>query len=93
MRATKQRHLVFKPKGTVYTSVEFQDQGQDFITWDIEESTGEVFKVHPFQEWLWCGVIVNLEELVVGETLTYTRDEARRSIRYPIKSIVGGRIL
>lgn len=82
------------PKGTVYTTVEFEDHGQDFLRWDIDESTGLVFASHPFQGFAWRGCEVNMKALAVGEQLFYRREDGRIwSVKYPIVSIVSGRIV
>jgi hypothetical protein len=81
-------------KGTVYTTVEFEDHGQDFLRWDIEEATGLVFDSQPFQGGVWCGCLVNMKALAVGERLFYVRDNGRvMSIKYPLVSIVSGQVL
>jgi len=42
-------------------TVFFEDDGQDFLEWDIND-TGEVVDCRPFQSWLWIGTKVHDSE-------------------------------
>lgn len=41
--------------GSTFTTVHFEDHGQDFLEWDIDDATGAVFGCRPFQHDLWVG--------------------------------------
>lgn len=51
-------------------TVHFEDEGQDFLEWDIEN--GEVVACRPFQDWLWKGTKVHNTEIRPGDILTIT---------------------
>ena len=51
-------------------TVHFEDEGQDFLEWDIEN--GEVVACRPFQDWLWKGTKVHNTEIRPGDKLTIT---------------------
>ncbi len=51
-------------------TVEFEDKGQDFLEWDIEN--GEVVGCRPFQEALWKGTKVHNYKFGPGVILDIT---------------------
>lgn len=88
----KPEPVSIKP-GDTYTTIEFEDQGQDFLRWHVEEKTGKAFDCEPCQKFMWVGVTVALEKLKIGGKVLFTRDlVTAKTIKYPIKSIVSGRI-
>jgi hypothetical protein len=65
--------------------IEFEDFGQDFLTWFIDER-GYVLDSQPFQRWIWAGRFTIPETAKVGEKLAiWTGEESY--VNYPIKSI------
>jgi len=74
-------------------TVKFEDHGQDFLEWDIDEKTSEVKASRPFQDWLWKDVkVTNLRKLKVGALLHFmqTDQEAEKFIKYPISEVTRG---
>ncbi len=69
--------------------IEFEDGGQDFLTWIIRKDNGEVIDCKPCQAMLWVGGhILNHTRLKVGGTVTYQNVTiGQMEIKYPIKSI------
>jgi len=78
----------------------FEDHGQDFLFWDVEDNgagVGKVVDAGPFQAWAWADGrhYVNLREPHdAGDCLTFTEDLAlsmetghARSLRYPIERV------
>lgn len=54
--------------------IHFQDNGQDFLEWHINEN-GTVINAEPFQSEIWTGSFVlpkNIENLKEGATLIFT---------------------
>lgn len=50
-------------------TIMFEDQGQDFLEWDIDESN-TVVASRPFQAGVWCGsVVLNERPLEIGDRL------------------------
>lgn len=54
--------------------VTFVDDGQDFLTWDIEYPEGEsiigkVIDCQPFQDWVWVGTEVYQRDIKPGDEL------------------------
>lgn len=70
------------------TTIIFEDHGQDFIEWDINEN-GEVINSRPFQSHVWSGGTVLNEELKAGDSVIYLSPRLCRpiEIRYPIASV------
>lgn len=67
-------------------TVYFEDHGQDFLEWDIED--GVVVGCRPFQDWLWNGTKVNNDKIKLGDKLDITfKDGARRTLNYPVEQI------
>jgi len=71
--------------------IEFEDHGQDFLTWTINR-LGRVVDCQPFQASVWVGgYVMNHEELAVGGHVVYQHrrvlvDEPI-TIKYPILQI------
>lgn len=67
-------------------TVTFEDQGQDFLEWDIER--GKVVGCRPFQGWLWEGTKVHSRKLRPGLLLDITTTTGNRTrLRYPIEKV------
>lgn len=68
--------------------IEFEDHGQDFITWVVDRY-GKVVDCQPFQYWIWTKKEVLMETLQVGQLVDYFDPTTGdwRSIKYPVKSI------
>lgn len=54
--------------------VTFVDEGQDFLTWDIEYPEGDsiigkVVDCQPFQSWVWVGTEVYQRDINPGDNL------------------------
>lgn len=65
--------------------ITFADQGQDFITWHLDEK-GIVIDAEPFQAWLWQGMVVVNPNVRVGGFVRYLhpgKDE-ESTIRYRV---------
>lgn len=69
--------------------VHFDDQGQDFLYWDIDVATGKVLDAQPFQAWIWTRVtVVNVNSLMVDGFLKYVDQTGEPFIlKYPIAKI------
>ncbi len=69
------------------TTIEFEDKGQDFLEWDIDEN-GKVIACRPFQEWVWVGVTL-LNDPVIGEKLHFISNTNPQPLqtRYRVKHI------
>ena len=64
-------------------TVIFEDHGQDFLEWDIED--GVVVDCRPFQSWLWNGTKVHSTDIHPGLLLDITTKHVRRTrLRYPV---------
>jgi hypothetical protein len=65
----------------------FEDHGQDFLEWDIDEN-GKVVECRPFQGWVWEGAVVHLDTLALGEAPRITPKSGRvMRLRYPVIDI------
>lgn len=72
------------------TRVYFEDHGQDFLFWDIDNNTGEVVDCQPFQAFHWTGrIVANVSTLAVGAYVALKRlkGEADLVIKYPIEKV------
>jgi len=66
--------------------VTFEDHGQDFLRWDIED--GVVVDCQPFQGWVWNGVKILSEEFAPGDKLKIQlRGGVASELRYPVSKI------
>jgi len=54
-------------------TVYFEDDGQDFLEWDIED--GKVIRCRPFQAWVWNGTLVHNNRIRKGTRLVITTKE------------------
>ena len=67
--------------------VTFNDEGQDFLEWDIDK--GMVVACRPFQERVWKGTKVHTRKIRPGGYLDITLTDGRRTIlKHPVESIV-----
>ena len=67
-------------------TVIFEDHGQDFLDWDIED--GVVVDCRPFQLWFWKGTKVHSTNIQRGLFLDITtRSGERTRLRYPVKKV------
>ena len=55
-------------------TVVFEDDGQDFLEWDINDK-GEVVDCRPFQGDIWIGTIVHNQDIKPGDHLDITTPE------------------
>ena len=77
MNKPKYKNLKFKTKKTFETwlnkivkyKVHFEDKGQDFLTWWIDER-GEVLHSN-LQSWVWNGKMVDVDSLKKGCCLKF----------------------
>lgn len=81
----KQREMA---KGGIFLTrqIEFEDHGQDFLTWRIDR-LGRVVDCQPFQASVWVGgYVLNHEALALGGQVVYMhrRMDAPIAIKYPI---------
>jgi len=68
-------------------TVYFEDHGQDFLEWDIED--GKVVGCRPFQEWLWKGTLVHNTSIQPGDFLEISdKDGIRRTVNYAVEKVV-----
>lgn len=70
------------------TTITFEDHGQDFLEWDINE-VGDILDCRPFQAHFWkqC-MVANEDQLVVGGNVYFlSRSCEVKAIKYPIKSL------
>ncbi len=71
------------------TTIFFEDDGQDFLEWDVDEN-GLVIDSRPFQGAMWASgnLFLDLESLVVGGFPTFNRDGVAKFIKHRIERIV-----
>ena len=75
-------------------TIEFEDHGQDFLEWDIDEE-GKVVDSRPFQAWAWNGTIVHNKDIRPGDLLAISSPRMKKSehymkfalLNYPVKSV------
>lgn len=68
-------------------TVTFEDNGQDFLEWDIE--AGKVVACRPFQGLLWVGTKVHNKEIRRGSTLQIENQAgARLRLIHRVKKVV-----
>lgn len=71
----------------IFTEIEFQDRGQDFIRWTVA-GDGIVFDCQPSQSWMWCGgFVTNLDSLAVGGFVRFSHYLGWNTIAFPIVSL------
>jgi len=67
--------------------IHFDDQGQDFLTWDIDEN-GKVLECKPFMGGMWNGSIVDFAFLKEGRRLECDHPRVGRcGIKYRVVKI------
>jgi len=67
-------------------TIHFEDHGQDFLEWDIED--GAVVDCRPFQGWLWNGTKVHSTDIRPGLLLGITTTSGKRTrLRYPVERV------
>lgn len=67
-------------------TVHFEDHGQDFLEWDIEE--GYVIGCRPYQGWVWNGTTVHNADIQAGSILRITtNDGVERTLNYPVERV------
>jgi hypothetical protein len=68
-------------------TVYFEDHGQDFLEWDIED--GKVVGCRPFQGWLWEGRRVYNTSIQPGDFLNISCKDGRRlTINYAVEKVI-----
>ncbi len=66
-------------------TITFEDGGQDFLEWDIEN--GIVIDSRPFQAWAWNGTKVDMTKTRVGQRLPAIAESgAILQVRHPRQS-------
>ncbi|MNN55817.1 hypothetical protein D3C81_1707110 [compost metagenome] len=67
-------------------TIYFEDQGQDFLEWDIDRN-GVVVDSRPFQAEVWCGAVV--QSLAVGSppTVRGPRIATTHTLKYSVERI------
>jgi len=66
--------------------IEFEDQGQDFTTWEIDEN-GLIVDCKPFQASVWCGGIVpNHARLRAGSRVWWAKGDLFLCMNYKCTS-------
>lgn len=76
--------------------VYFEDHGQDFLEWLIDDETGKVLDCKPYQARIWVGKYVfcprslsqeNCTQVVYSDLPVTHFSQKLTAIKYPIKSI------
>lgn len=71
------------------TIIRFEDHGQDFLTWEVNE-IGVVVDSKPFQAALWRGCVVKqVDNIKPGDQVIYGEKDfdVERKIRIPVLEI------
>ena len=73
-------------------TIHFEDQGQDFLEWDLEilnPVEAKIVACRPFQSSIWCGCHVMFDKNTKrGDKITFTRDFVNANeIKYPLTKI------
>jgi hypothetical protein len=58
-------------------TIVFEDDGQDFLEWDID-GEGKVVGCRPFQGWVWNGTQVHNKDIKPGDHLDITTHTGNR---------------
>lgn len=69
----------------------FEDQGQDFIVFVVNENTGKIIDSRPFQSSIWTKYkVTNVSEIQKGKyaNLLHIKDNSILTIKYPIEKII-----
>ncbi len=67
-------------------TITFEDRGQDFLEWDIDEN-GVVVDVRPFQAGIWKGKLVSNVKVGERPTIMDLRDGEQRQMNYRVIDI------
>ena len=68
-------------------TIHFEDHGQDFLAWDIED--GVVVDCRPYQGWLWNGTKVLNTNIQPGDILEFIgKDGGCLTLKYPVERVV-----
>lgn len=68
-------------------TVFFEDDGQDFLEWDISDK-GEVVDCRPFQGHVWIGTMVHNKDIKPGDYLDITMpDSVRRTVIHAVEKV------
>lgn len=69
------------------TVLTFDDQGQDFLRWTLNER-GIVVKCEPFQGPIWRGFrVLDFQNLTEGSMVFIKKNDEIRTIKYPLISV------
>lgn len=69
------------------TVLTFDDQGQDFLRWVLDEC-GIVIGCEPFQESIWNGVrVLDFQNLTEGDLVSIETKTDVRTLKYPLIGI------
>lgn len=71
-------------KVTTKYKIDFEDKGQDFLTWWVDER-GEIIHSYPFQGDIWCGQMLDIDSLKKGSKPLF---QDGRELLYKITCIV-----
>lgn len=68
--------------------IEFEDYGQDFLSWVIDTEKERVVECEPFQVLRWVGQVVTQKEFKAGGRVTFIDSHGDSlTIQYPIKQV------
>ncbi len=71
----------------VFTEIEFEDRGQDFIRWTVA-GDGTVYDCQPCQSWVWCGGrVLNMDALRVGGLVKFASYQDSITVAYRIVNL------
>ncbi len=71
----------------IFTEIEIEDRGQDFIKWTVA-ADGTVYDCQPSQSWMWCGgCATNLAQLKVGGAVKFRHYLGSITINYRITKL------
>lgn len=72
--------------------IEFEDHGQDFLTWIIDTEKQKVIDCWPFQAAIWVGSEVTQTDFEKGGLVNFTKDFTEETItadiKYPISRVL-----
>ena len=70
-------------------TVRFQDNGQDFLEWDIDPKSRKIVGCRPFQGSVWGGALVltPLNDLRSGALITIQIGLDLFTVRYPLRNV------
>lgn len=70
----------------MHTKITFEDQGQDFLTWTINDD-GDIIACEPFQFSIWSKWTVSNHTFRIGGHVHLFQGEELLTIKYPIANI------